>query len=145
MIAEEVLRGLLVVSRRPITFVVLKVGGLRVREIGRAAKNIVVNRRQIVAGGEHVVQVVAVIAAVLIRIILIIAAVLIRIILIVAALIVLIAIVLTIVLIVVAAVITSITPAVSKISAVAKIVAHSSSNDGCFADSRVSTWTLEKK
>ena len=126
MIAEEVLSGLPVIRRRPIAGIVIEVGCIRVREIGRASENVVVNRWQVVAGGEHVVQVVIVAAAVVgIAVVFIavigIAIIGIRIILIVVAVL----IIVLVVLIVVAAVVA----AVSKIS---KIVAHGTSNDGCF-------------
>src|SRR5580704_8224908 len=150
MSAEQVLGRCLIVCRRPIARVILKVGRIGIRKIGCVSENVVVHRRQIVAGGKHVVQVVIVVAAVVL-----VWLVLIGIVGIIGIVVVLIAVILTIVILtivlvilvlvvvpaVVTAVVTPITPAVSKIS---KIVAHGTSNDSCFEGSPVSTCTWRK-
>src|SRR5580658_6520018 len=64
MIAEQVLGRFLIVCSRPIAGVILKVGRIGIRKIGCVAENVVVHRRQIVAGGKHVVQVVIVVVVV---------------------------------------------------------------------------------
>src|SRR5580658_5709628 len=146
MIAEQVLGRFLIVCSRPIARVILKVGRIGIRKIGRVAENVVVHRRQIVTGGKHVVQIVVVVAAVvLIGIVGIIriavSGLLVIILTIVILTIVLVILILVVVPTVVTPVVASIVTAVSKIS---KIVAHGTSNDSCFEGSPVSTCTWRK-
>src|ERR1700722_11035945 len=141
MIAEKVLGGLLIVCRGPIAGIVLKVRRIGIREVRRAAENIVVHRRQIVAGRKHVVQVVIVVPtavwiAVIGRLVTIGIAVLI------VSLILIVALILIVLILIVGSPVVAV-PKISKTAAVAKIVAHDSSNDGCFGGARLSTGETE--
>src|ERR1700733_8964123 len=132
MIAKEVLSGFLIIGGRPISGVVLEIGSIGIRKVGSAAEDVIIDGRQIVAGGKHIVQVpvvvvviVAAVVAIVIRRLVAILTVVIRILIV--------GLILTVILILIVG--PAIVAPVSKIAetaAVAKIVAHRSLNDGCF-------------
>src|SRR5579862_6462781 len=121
MIAEEVLRGFLIIGGCPVTLVIFEVSGVGVGEIGGAAEHVVIHRRQVFIGGEIIIEILIVASIPAIAgAALVIGLIAILIVLIIAVLIVLIVAVPVVAIVAVAAVVAKIT----AISAIAKIIAH---------------------
>jgi len=76
VIAEQVLRGFLIIVRGPVAVVVLEVAFVGVGKIGRALKDVVVYGSKVVVGCELVVQIFIVVAVLIVAIVFVIVTVL---------------------------------------------------------------------